>query len=106
LKIVLIFPFSYLLFSYGGLLYLTLYDFKGRRNVHLDLNPWWWLESSEDILQGCDTLQYDDPQVKNVEGETKTTVEAEVVEELFLNPPNQRAPIHKLHCCIFFVFKN
>ena len=35
----------------------------GERNVHLDLNPWWWLESSKDILSGVDTLKYDDPQV-------------------------------------------
>ena len=37
--------------------------FLGERNVHLDLNPWWWLESSKDILSGVDTLKYDDPQV-------------------------------------------
>jgi len=34
----------------------------GRRNVHLDLNPWWWLESSRDILVGADSLQYADAQ--------------------------------------------
>ena len=37
--------------------------FIGKRNVHLDLNPWWWLESSHDILSGLETLQYEDPQV-------------------------------------------
>lgn len=35
----------------------------GERNVHLDLNPWWWAESSADILTGVDTLSYNDPQV-------------------------------------------
>eukprot|EP01034_Spumella_vulgaris_P023233 gene23233-29435_t len=34
----------------------------GRRNVHLDLNPWWWLEASQDIIVGADSLQYTDPQ--------------------------------------------
>jgi hypothetical protein len=34
----------------------------GRRTVHLDLNPWWWLESSSDILIGANTLQYSDAQ--------------------------------------------
>jgi hypothetical protein len=36
----------------------------GERNVHLDLNPWWWAESSTDILRGVETLSYEDPQVK------------------------------------------
>jgi hypothetical protein len=43
--------------SGDGLKYST-----GRRNVHLDLNPWWWLESSTDILTGKETLTYEDPQ--------------------------------------------
>lgn len=43
--------------SSDGLKYST-----GRRNVHLDLNPWWWLESSTDILTGKETLTYEDPQ--------------------------------------------
>jgi hypothetical protein len=30
----------------------------GDRNIHLDMNPWWWMESSEDILRGVETLQY------------------------------------------------
>ena len=34
----------------------------GRRNVHLDLNPWWWLESSRDILVGANSLRYSDAQ--------------------------------------------
>lgn len=34
----------------------------GPRNVHLDMNPWWWLEASSDILVGADSLQYADPQ--------------------------------------------
>lgn len=40
-----------------GKRYLT-----GKKNVHLDLNPWWWLEASPDILVGANSLQYDDPQ--------------------------------------------
>jgi hypothetical protein len=27
------------------------------------MNPWWWLESSEDILRGVETLQYPDAQM-------------------------------------------
>lgn len=34
----------------------------GKRNVHLDLNPWWWGESSKDILIGANSLQYNDRQ--------------------------------------------
>lgn len=34
----------------------------GKKNVHLDMNPWWWSESSDDILTGVETLKYDDPQ--------------------------------------------
>eukprot|EP01032_Pedospumella_encystans_P011855 gene11855-13752_t len=30
----------------------------GDRNIHIDMNPWWWLESSTDILKGLETLQY------------------------------------------------
>lgn len=30
----------------------------GPKNVHLDLNPWWWLESAEEVERGVDTLQY------------------------------------------------
>ena len=30
----------------------------GPRNVHLDMNPWWWLESSEDILTGVEAVSY------------------------------------------------
>ena len=26
--------------------------------MHLDLNPWWWLEASQDILRGLETRQY------------------------------------------------
>ena len=36
----------------------------GERNVHLDLNPWWWLESCLDVIEGIETLKYDDPQVE------------------------------------------
>jgi len=34
----------------------------GRRNVHLDLNPWWWQEGSAEVVAGADTLRYDDAQ--------------------------------------------
>lgn len=34
----------------------------GPRNIHLDMNPWWYLENSADILVGANSLRYDDPQ--------------------------------------------
>lgn len=34
----------------------------GRQNIHLDLNPWWWLESSPDIIHGKETLEYKNTQ--------------------------------------------
>ena len=34
----------------------------GRKNIHLDMNPWWWLEASPDILVGADSIQYQDAQ--------------------------------------------
>ena len=30
----------------------------GQANVHLDLNPWWWLEDSDDPVVGLNTLSY------------------------------------------------
>jgi hypothetical protein len=30
----------------------------GDKNVHLDLNPWWWCESSREILDGLHSLTY------------------------------------------------
>lgn len=33
-----------------------------RQNIHMDLNPWWCLESSKDVTFGLETLQYSDPQ--------------------------------------------
>ena len=30
----------------------------GKRNIHLDLNPWWWQEGSRDVLIGADRLTY------------------------------------------------
>lgn len=33
-----------------------------RKNVHLDLNPWWHYESSSDITHGLESLQYNDKQ--------------------------------------------
>lgn len=32
------------------------------RNIHLDVNPYWWIQGSQDIFNGLDSLQYDDPQ--------------------------------------------
>jgi ectoine hydroxylase-related dioxygenase (phytanoyl-CoA dioxygenase family) len=35
----------------------------GDRNLHLDCNPWWWVENASEILDGLDkTLQYTDEQ--------------------------------------------
>lgn len=34
----------------------------GKSNIHLDLNPWWWFESSKDILNGLESLKYEDSQ--------------------------------------------
>lgn len=34
----------------------------GSKNVHLDLNPWWWCESSRELLDGLPTLTYQDEQ--------------------------------------------
>ena len=34
----------------------------GDRNVHLDINPWWWCESSSDVLHGLTFLKYDNSQ--------------------------------------------
>jgi hypothetical protein len=34
----------------------------GPRNLHLDLNPWWWVEASKLVESGLETLQYDDEQ--------------------------------------------
>lgn len=34
----------------------------GRKNVHLDLNPWWWEESSHCVLDGVESLMYKDNQ--------------------------------------------
>jgi hypothetical protein len=31
----------------------------GPRNIHLDLNPWWWLESSQEVLDGLETITYE-----------------------------------------------
>lgn len=33
----------------------------GPRNVHLDVNPWWWEESSNDVIVGAESITYDDP---------------------------------------------
>jgi hypothetical protein len=32
----------------------------GCKNIHLDLNPWWWCESSKAILDGLSSLTYHD----------------------------------------------
>jgi len=38
--------------------FCLIFYLSGERNIHLDMNPWWWLESSPDILKGLETLQY------------------------------------------------
>jgi hypothetical protein len=35
----------------------------GDKNLHLDLPPWWWEEDSLDVINGIDTIQYEDNQV-------------------------------------------
>lgn len=35
----------------------------GPKNLHLDLNPWWWTESHEGVVSGVQGLRYEDPQV-------------------------------------------
>lgn len=34
----------------------------GSKNVHLDLNPWWWCESSRELLDGLPSLTYQNEQ--------------------------------------------
>lgn len=34
----------------------------GKKNLHLDLNPWWWEEDAVEIKQGIDTLTYQEAQ--------------------------------------------
>lgn len=34
----------------------------GPKNLHLDLNPWWWSESSGLVEAGLETLRYEDDQ--------------------------------------------
>jgi hypothetical protein len=34
----------------------------GRRNIHLDLNPWWWHTHARDVLIGADSLTYRSPE--------------------------------------------
>lgn len=37
----------------------------GDRNLHLDMNPWWWEENANEILDGLDkALLYEDDQVR------------------------------------------
>lgn len=39
-------------------------DFStGDKNLHFDLNPWWWDEDSIDVIKGVETIQYNDNQV-------------------------------------------
>lgn len=33
----------------------------GPKNVHLDVNPWWWEESSNDVIVGVESIEYNDP---------------------------------------------
>ena len=32
----------------------------GPKNVHLDVNPWWWEESSNDVIVGVESIEYND----------------------------------------------
>ena len=34
----------------------------GDKNIHLDMNPWWYEESSQDIINGKESLLYNDSQ--------------------------------------------
>ena len=34
----------------------------GPKNLHFDLNPWWWRSSEHAVIQGAETLQYSDEQ--------------------------------------------
>ncbi len=45
--------------SICGELYST-----GDRNLHLDMNPWWWEEDAMEVKDGINKLTYLDPQVK------------------------------------------
>lgn len=36
--------------------------YKTPPNIHLDINPWWWLESSADIIIGAESLSYESEQ--------------------------------------------
>lgn len=42
---------------------LICVQYAGRKNIHLDMNPWWWLEAAEAIRFGAESLSYSDPQV-------------------------------------------
>ena len=35
---------------------------KGKKNIHLDLNPWWWVASKGEVEQGVNSLKYGDIQ--------------------------------------------
>jgi hypothetical protein len=40
----------------------------GDKNLHLDLNPWWWEENAKEISDGLDNaLSYEDEQVSFAE---------------------------------------
>lgn len=43
-------------------MFICVHVASGRENIHMDLNPWWYLESNPDVVAGLKTLQYRDPQ--------------------------------------------
>jgi hypothetical protein len=39
----------------------------GDKNLHLDINPWWWEDNAREILDGLDkSLTYMDEQVRDI----------------------------------------
>lgn len=34
----------------------------GPKNIHLDLNPWWWLDSFQGVVEGVESLSYENLQ--------------------------------------------
>lgn len=35
---------------------------EGPKNLHLDLNPWWWVESFQGVVEGVESLCYENSQ--------------------------------------------
>lgn len=40
----------------------------GPKNIHLDLNPWWYFDpkSQDDVIRGINTLKYNDTHVRDI----------------------------------------